>query len=311
MKTPLKTILVTGGAGFIGSNLVLELQARYPEAWITVLDDFRSGDFKNLEGFRGDVVAADVSRLDWRAQFGGEPWDAVFHLASITDTTEHNQLLQIHDNVEGFRRLLEYVKPARTPVVYATSAATYGIGSGINRLGDPQKPANVYAFSKVVLERLAARYSALHPGWKITGLRYFNVYGPGEAHKGVPASMIYHLAQQMKSGRNPRLFKYGEQKRDFVYVKDIVSYTIAALGAGRSPVYNAGSGEARPFNDIVAILNRLLGLKAEVEYIDNPFAFYQPHTEADISLTKAELGVSPAYSLEAGIEDYFKSGKLV
>src|SRR3954464_12935936 len=121
----MQNMLVTGGAGFIGSNLTLKLQEMHPKARITVVDDFRSGDFKNLEGFRGDFVAADVSRLDWNAQFKDRAFDAIFHEGSITDTTEHDQFLQVHDNVEGFRKLLEFAKSNHTPVVYASSAATY------------------------------------------------------------------------------------------------------------------------------------------------------------------------------------------
>ena len=308
----MNSILVTGGAGFIGSNLTLELQSRFPSAWITVLDDFRSANFKNLEGFKGDVVAKDMSRIDWKGQFGQTEWDAVFHLASITDTTEHGQRLQVEDNVESFRKLLDFVRPYKTPVVYATSAATYGITSGgVNRLEDPRKPANIYAFSKVILENLANHYTNLESGWKIVGLRYFNVYGPREEHKGVPASMILHLAKQMKASQRPRIFEFGEQNRDFVYVKDIVNYTVGALEAKVSTVFNAGSGQPRSFNDLVSALNGVLGTNFEPEYIKNPYEHYQPHTEADMSKMEKELGIKPAYSLEEGIKDYYESGLLV
>src|SRR5262245_15106717 len=145
----MQRILVTGGAGFIGSNLALELQERFPEADITVADDFRSGDFRNLRGFRGDFVAADLSRVDWHAQFRDAQFDAIFHEASITDTTEHNQFLQAHDNIEAFRRLLEFAGSSQVPVVYASSAATYGISSGANQETQEPAPANIYAFSKV------------------------------------------------------------------------------------------------------------------------------------------------------------------
>jgi ADP-L-glycero-D-manno-heptose 6-epimerase len=290
--------------------LVLELQNRYPDARITVLDDFRSGHFRNLRGFGGDVVAADISRLDWERQFGKPDWDAVFHLASITDTTEHNQLLQVHDNVEGFRRLLEFVRRSHTPVVYASSAATYGIASGINREDQPPAPANVYAFSKVQLDNLAARHAAEEPLWKIVGLRYFNVYGPREHHKAKAASMMHQLAVQMAQGRRPRIFKMGEQKRDFVYVKDVVNMTIGALKAKSSVIMNCGSGKPRSFNDVIANLNRVLGLSLETEYIDNPYPFYQPHTEADMALGKQEIGHVPQFSLEQGMDDYHASGFL-
>lgn len=307
----MKSILVTGGAGFIGSNLCLELQERFADAWITVVDDFRSGDFKNLQGFRGDIVAADLSRLNWQDQFGRPEFDAVFHLASITATTEHNQFLQVHDNVESFRRLLRFIEPSQAPIVYASSAATYGIASRVNREDDPPAPANVYAFSKVHLDNLARHTAQNYPDWKIVGLRYFNVYGPREAHKGLAASMILHLARQMHAGQRPRIFRAGQHKRDFVYVKDIVTYTIAALDAPHSTILNAGSGQPRSFNELVAILNQALGTSFDPEYIENPYPFYQPHTEADMSQTQALLKCKPQFSLEKGVEDYLASGYLV
>lgn len=285
----MQNILVTGGAGFIGSNLTLTLQQKYPDARITVIDDFRSGDFKNLEGFKGDVLAADLADLNLKYYFKGTKFDALFHLASITDTTDHNQLRQVRDNVESWRTLLDYFAGKKTALVYATSAATYGISSGVNRIGDPLRPANVYAFAKVQLENLAARYAAENPEQRLAGVRYFNVYGPRETHKGIPASMILHLARQIREGKNPRIFKFGEQKRDFVYVNDIVAGTIAAAVVPRAQaagmVYNLGSGKPRPFNDVITGLNAVLGTQAQPEYIDCPFSFYQPHTEADLALS--------------------------
>jgi ADP-L-glycero-D-manno-heptose 6-epimerase len=301
-----RSILVTGGAGFIGSNLTLALQAKYPQARLVVVDDFRSGDFLNLEGFRGDVVTADVSRLDWSAQFKDLSFDAIFHEASITDTTVHDQFLQVHDNVEGFRRLLEFAERTLTPVVYASSAATYGIASNAQVMSEdqPPAPANVYAFSKVQLDNLARMYAALHSSWRIVGVRYFNVYGPHESHKKAAASMIYQLYRQMKAGRRPRVFKFGEHKRDFVYVKDVVALTMRALAAPRSTVYNCGSGHPFSFNEIIEALNRTLGLKLEPEYFDNPYPFYQPHTEADMTRARTELEFTPQFPPAAGIADY-------
>ncbi|MBI4025621.1 MAG: ADP-glyceromanno-heptose 6-epimerase [Verrucomicrobia bacterium] len=306
----LKKVLVTGGAGFIGSNLVLTLQERHPQAWIVVADDFRSGNFKNLVDFRGDVAGMDVSRMDWRAQFGLERFDAIFHEASITDTTEHDQRLQVHDNVEGFRRALEFARPTKTPVVYASSAATYGIGgAAVNVEDQPPKPANVYAFSKMILDNIAREQARRVSAWRIVGVRYFNVYGPREAHKGAAASMIYQLAQQIRAGKRPRVFKSGEQKRDFVYVKDVVEATLLGLNAPNG-VYHAGSGHARSFNDVIAALQAQLGTRLETEYFNNPYPFYQPHTEADLSRSRARLGYAPKFSLEDGVRDYFKSGFL-
>ena len=312
-----KHILVTGGAGFIGSNLTLQLQREYSQARITIIDDFRCGDFHNLEGFNGDLIAADLTNLDLPHYFGRNKPDAVFHLASITDTTNHNQLEQVRDNVESFRNLLNFFAGAETRLVFASSAATYGIASGMNSLTQERKPANVYAFSKVQLENLAHQFAREYSRSWIVGLRYFNVYGPRETHKGVPSSMIYQLAQQMRAGKNPRIFEFGEQMRDFVYVKDIVRFTLAAATCesaradGKAAIYNAGSGEPRSFNDIVTNLNRVLKTDLKTEYIPNPYAFYQPHTQADLSETEKRLKVAPEYSLERGIDDYLASGWLV
>ncbi len=303
MKEKTSSYLVTGGAGFIGSNLVLALQEKFPDARLTVIDDFRSGDFKNLRGYRGDVVAADLSQLDWPAQFDHEKFEGIFHLASITDTTLHEQFPQIHDNVESFRRLLQFARPNRIPLVYASSAATYGATDGVSLETHEAAPANVYAFSKVIMDNLARRVMEDEPDWKIVGLRYFNVYGPREAHKGVPASMILHLSRQMTEGYRPRIFKHGEQKRDFVYVKDIVQGTLRAL-EGHRGIYNLGSGQARTFNELIVILNQTLGTKFEPEYFDNPHAHYQNFTQADLTNARKSLGYEPQFSLEEGVADY-------
>jgi ADP-L-glycero-D-manno-heptose 6-epimerase len=300
------SILITGGAGFIGSNLVLTLQERMPQARLTVIDDFRSGDFKNLSGYKGDFVAQNLATLDWRQQFGDEKFDAIFHLASITDTTLHDQFVQTHDNVESFRRLLNFAKPHRTRVVYASSAATYGAASTASVETNGAAPANVYAFSKAIMDNLANRAARESHDSIIVGLRYFNVYGPREAHKGVPASMVYHLSRQMTSGQRPRIFKHGEQQRDFVYVKDIVEGSLRALEAKQSGIYNLGSGRARSFNELIDILNRSLGTDFKPEYIENPHAHYQNFTQADLTQVGSSLGYEPNYPLETGVADYMK-----
>ncbi len=306
-----KHIVITGGAGFVGSNLVHEMAKRYPEAELTVVDDFRSGDFKNLEGFKGDIIAGDLKQLDLKHYFGGHKIDLVFHLASITDTTDHNQFRQVHDNVESWRNLLNYFEGRKTRLVYASSAATYGIAAGVNKVDQLPKPANIYAFSKVQLDNLACRWARENSKQIVVGLRYFNVYGPHESHKGAASSMILQLAQQIRRGQAPRIFKHGEQLRDFVYVKDIVSCTILAARARTSGIYNAGSGVPRTFNDIVANLNRVLKTNWQAEYIENPHVHYQPHTEADLTDTTRALRYKPKFTLEKGIDDYAASGFLV
>ena len=299
--------VVTGGAGFIGSNLTLALQEKFPEARLTVIDDFRSGNFKNLAGYRGDFVAQNLATLDWREKFGDPAaagFDAIFHLASITDTTNHDQFEQVHDNVESLRRLLNFARPTKTRIVYASSASTYGAVTRASVESNGAAPANAYSFSKVIMDNIARRAVAGSPDWIIVGLRYFNVYGPREAHKGVPASMVYHLAQQMKAGQRPRIFKHGDQKRDFVYVKDAVEGTIRALDVQTSGIYNLGSGKARSFNELVDVLNKCLGTNFEPDYIDNPHAHYQNFTQADLTNARGELGYEPRFPLEQGVRDY-------
>ena len=299
-------IIITGGAGFIGSNLTLALEDKFPEARLTVIDDFRSGNFKNLEGYGGDLVAENLAMLDWVEKFGDEKFDAIFHLASITDTTLHDQFVQVHDNVESFRRLLNFARPTKTRIIYASSAATYGPATEASMESNGAAPANVYAFSKVIMDNIARRAAAESPDWIIVGLRYFNVYGPREAHKGVPSSMVYHLAQQIKAGKRPRIFKYGEQKRDFVYVKDAVEGTIRVLDAKTSGIYNLGTGEARSFNELIEVLNKCLGTNFEPEYFDNPHAHYQNFTQADLASARKALRYEPRFSLEDGVRDYMQ-----
>ncbi len=292
-------VLITGGAGFVGSNLALEIQRGWPQARLTVVDDFRSGHFRNLAGYRGDLVALDAAGYR-----GGPRFDLVFHMASITDTTVHDQRQMIRDNVEGFRNILALARACGARVVYASSAAVYGQGGARMTEDDAARPANVYAFSKAVLDNLAAR--AVADGLKVTGLRYFNVYGPGESHKGAAASMIYQLYRQMKADRRPRIFRFGEQKRDFVYVSDVVQATLLAAQRGWNTVYNVGSGQARSFNHVIAALNLAMGTKLKPEYFDNPYAFYQEFTEADLSRARRDLGYKPAFNLESGVADYVK-----
>jgi ADP-L-glycero-D-manno-heptose 6-epimerase len=302
-------LLITGGAGFIGSNLTLALQEKFPNARLTVIDDFRSGNFKNLTGYRGDFVAQNLATLDWREQFGdpaAAAFDAIFHLASITDTTLHDQFVQVHDNVESFRRLLTFARSTKTRVIYASSASTYGAVTQPSIESNGAAPANAYSFSKVIMDNIARQAATESPDWIIIGLRYFNVYGPREAHKGIPASMIYHLARQIKSGQRPRIFEHGEQKRDFVYVKDAVDGSIRALNAQASGIYNVGSGQARSFNELVDVLNNCLGTNFEADYIDNPHAHYQNFTQADLTNARSALGYEPRFRLEDGVRDYMQ-----
>lgn len=297
--------LVTGGAGFIGSNLCWELAAR---GWqVVALDDFSTGTFENLRGFPGDVVAVDFGDVsDWASRVG--KIDAVFHQAAITDTTLTDQKLMMRVNVESFRNLLAWAAKAKVKrVVYASSAGVYGDLPAPMREDATPKPLNAYAFSKMVMETVAVQAK----GVKAVGLRYFNVFGPREAHKNKAASMIWQLSLQMKAGRRPRIFEFGEQYRDFIYVKDVVEANIVAFekttaGPG---AYNICTGRKTDFNTVVAALNSTLGTCSQPEYIKNPYPFYQNKTLGDPAKAHKALGFRARWTVAQALPDYFDSRK--
>ncbi|MBI5244587.1 MAG: NAD-dependent epimerase/dehydratase family protein [Elusimicrobia bacterium] len=298
----MKRALVTGAAGFIGSNLALELERL---GWqVAALDDFSSGHFENLRGFTGEVIAADVSRpQDWEGRVGRVC--AVFHQAAITDTTVSDPMRMMRVNVEGFRDVLGFALRARArSVVYASSAGVYGPGPCPMRETQAPNPLNIYGFSKTAMERVAAGFAAAHRGVQVTGLRYFNVYGPREAHKKKAASMIWQLYEQMRRGRRPRIFKRGEQYRDQIYVRDIVSANLKALAAGKNGVFNVCTGRGTDFNTIVKALNGVLGTSRQPEYFDNPYPFYQDQTLGDPAAAKKALGFAARWSFSEGVKDY-------
>jgi len=299
--------LVTGGAGFIGSNLAFTLSGER-KAGVAVLDNFSSGNFKNLLGFKGDVISDDICLREWWDKVGEV--DAVFHEAAITDTTVHDQKRMMEVNVEGFRNILRFaLEKGVKKVVYASSAAVYGNGGCPMREDQPLTPENVYGFSKAMMDNTAREFAEAHKDITLVGLRYFNVYGPREYYKGHAASMMYQLYLQMKAGRRPRIFKFGEQMRDFVYVKDIVRANLNALEAENSCVVNAASGAPEDFNKVIDCLNKALGVKIAPEYFDNPYGFYQLKTQADQKRAKAYLNYRPEWNLEDGIADYVKEMK--
>ena len=299
-------ILVTGGAGFIGSNLAKRLVGDGHQ--VVALDDFSSGDWNNLIDFRGDVLTLDVS-AETSPLERTEPFEVIFHEASITDTTVMDQRKMMHNNVEGFRKVLDLAAKWQSRVVWASSAATYGRGASPNKESQPAAPLNVYGYSKLAMERLADRYreKLKHP---IVGLRYFNVYGAGENHKGKFASMIGQLARQMRGGKRPRIFTDGEQRRDFVYIDDVIQANLRAMTAKAGGVFNVGSGAANSFNRVVSELNRVLGTNLPPEYFENPYSFFQNWTEADLTEARRGLGYAPAYDLARGIDAYHESGQL-
>ncbi|MDX2132531.1 MAG: NAD-dependent epimerase/dehydratase family protein [Planctomycetota bacterium] len=336
------TYIVTGGAGFIGSNLVAEILRRRPEAHVVVVDPMLSGSFANivealaragLRPFRGEVLPEHAGNMDWPHMLRTTRAAGVFHLGAITDTTVTDEQRMLHANLGGFYADLETGMLAAchatdVPLVYASSAATYGSpADAADRTPFPEhaagRPSNVYGFSKWLMEQEHARFEREHAGTAqsitgratIVGLRYFNVFGPGESRKGHMASMVYQLATRLLAGQAPRLFTDGTQARDQVPVEDVVDCTLRASGLfGASPirsgVYNLGSGRATSFNQIVRCLREALEIPAgtlETEYFEMPPAvrrFYQDFTCADMRLAAEGLSWRPARDPERAIVEY-------
>lgn len=321
-------ILVTGGAGFIGSNLALKLEQRFSEAHVTIIDDLSSGTFRNLQGFKGDLLTANLTELplDFNPSY-----DYVFHLASISDTRVLDEQKQCHNNIEGFRAVLSRVFAVNkdTRVVYASSASVYGVDTPKTPFKETQelKPENVYAFTKVQLENLA-RALLTKVGLPVYGVRFFNVYGPGEGHKGTHASMIRQLAKQARKNGSVKLFADGTQERDFVHVDDATEIMISLMDYnGKQPVFNCGSGVEMSFNTVTnfiaeAFRDYMLTIQPENEkdilahetadivnreYVLCPYPFFQKYTCADMSLAKQELGFEPKASTIHSVTKYIQS----
>jgi ADP-L-glycero-D-manno-heptose 6-epimerase len=319
-----KTILITGGAGFIGSNLAFYFQNNHPDAKVVILDSFRSGEtfsngnlksfghFKNLIGFNGEIISGDINDKDLLLELEiNYKFDYIFHEAAISDTTALEQDLMIKTNVNAYKDLLELAIRHEANMIYASSAATYGNAESPQRVGR-EAPQNVYGFSKLSMDNLSREYMK-ECDISIVGLRYFNVYGKGEYFKNTTASMVLQFGHQILAGKNPRLFE-GSDKilRDFIYIEDIVQANIKAMNPKESGIYNVGTGKARSFQDIVDILQCELGTNLTCQYIPNPFiGSYQFHTEADIATTREALGYEPQFEMEDAIKAYVSEIKRI
>lgn len=309
-------IVVTGAAGFIGSCMVKKLNEE-GHTDIVVVDEF--GHEEKNRNLEGKIYSEKVHRND----FPGWLWekyyftDAIFHMGARTDTTEKDWDIFQELNLDYSKALWELCAQHNIPLIYASSAATYGLGEhGYNDRHDivgQLHPLNPYGDSKNLFDQWALQQEALPPHWY--GLKFFNVYGPNEYHKGRMASVIFHTVRQIKATGGMKLFRShrpdfqdGQQSRDFVYIKDVVQVMFWLYQhRPANGLYNLGTGKARSFYDLAANTFRAMGLEPNISFIDTPEDIrdtYQYFTEADMSKLRLAGYDKPFYTLEEGIEDY-------
>ena len=312
-------ILVTGAAGFIGSCMVGYLNRKGYQN-IIIVDEF--DDENKKLNYEDKKIIARVDRnglFDW---LNDHPMqiDFVFHLGARTDTTEFDYAILEKLNVDFSKKIWGYCTEKNIPLVYASSAATYGDGElGYKDDHDlPYKlnPLNPYGKSKNEFDKWVLKEKTQPPFW--AGLKFFNVYGPNEYHKNRMASVIFHSFNQIKSSGKVKLFrshkaeyKDGEQLRDFVYVKDVVDICYWLMNEKpASGLYNLGTGKARTFKDLVTAIFKSLDKEPVIEFIDTPLDIrdkYQYFTEADMNKLRRVGYKEDFYSLEEGVEIYVKN----
>lgn len=289
-------IIVTGGAGFVGSNLVLALNRR-GHSDIIVVDDLKDGTkFRNLvEAEIADYRDKDVFLQQLTAGTLG-PIEAVFHNGACSDTTEWNGQYMMAVNYDYSKALLEYCLAHKIPFIYASSAAVYGGGKVFKEERQYERPLNLYGYSKFLFDQYVRRRMREGVKSQIVGFRYFNVYGPREQHKGKMASTAFHFNNEILATGNCKLFegsggyKDGEQRRDFIHVDDVCAVNQWVWEHPKvSGIFNLGTGRSQTFNDVANAVIKFHG-KGKIEYIafpENLKGRYQSFTEADMSALRA------------------------
>ncbi len=289
-------VLITGGAGFIGSNLAWKLVEKGYE--VTVLDNLFLGKTENLPPdahfIKGDV--RDYSLVKELTKV-----DVVFHEAAASSAPMFEEPFEaVEVNVNGFVNVLHAsLKNKVKKVIYASTSSIYGNNPVPHREDMKVKPINFYSATKLMNEHVASIYNLR--GLETVGLRYFSVYGPREKHKGKFANVVSQFLWLMLKNKPPVIYGRGEQTRDFVYVEDVIEANILAFEKNVSGVFNVGTGKETSFNELVKLLNKVLDKEIKPKYVENPIRNYVYRTMADVTKAEKELGFNPKYTLEGGI----------
>lgn len=307
-------IVVTGGAGFIGSNLVVALNQRGMSD-ILVVDDLSDGrkyrnivdcnirDYRDKDDFLNEIINGKINPKDIQA---------VFHQGACSSTTEWDGRMMMHNNYEYTKTLMHFCLQNRIQFIYASSAAVYGANQRFTEDPSNESPLNVYGYSKYQFDRYRRRVLPADHS-QVVGLRYFNVYGPREQHKGSMASVAFHFNNQVKEQGKVKLFAGtdgygdGEQRRDFVFVDDVVAVNLWFLdNPKQSGIFNVGTGRSQTFNEVANAVLAWHG-RGEIEYVpfpDHLKGCYQSFTEADISALRKAGYQQEFHDVAAGVKKY-------
>jgi ADP-L-glycero-D-manno-heptose 6-epimerase len=321
-------VIVTGAAGFVGANNVKALNDRGVTEIIAVDNLTRADKFRNLT----DCEIADyLDKTDFRERLAHDALpavEAVFHQGACSDTMESDGRYMLDNNYRYSLELLSWCQRKRVPYIYASSASVYGLGPIFTEGRACEKPLNVYGYSKFLFDQVVRRRTTDFVA-PVVGLRYFNVYGPRESHKGRMASVAFHHFNQFRNEGKVRLFEgshgyaNGEQRRDFIYVDDVVAANLHFLDRPQSGIYNLGTGRAQSFNDVaLTVVNTLRAQQGAmslslcdavaqglIQYIPFPEALrgkYQAFTQADVAQLRAAGFERPMASVEVGTAAYMR-----
>lgn len=288
--------LVTGASGFVG-NAIARYLVEVGDNEVTAIGSRSENEVPNAKLF----LSTHCSGVDWdRINYD---IDVLFHQAANNDTLCKDKEEIWRSNVDDTEMIFEEALDRGCKhFVYASSTAVYGNATGPFVVGEtPLQPLNLYGESKVAMEEFAAGFAERNPEVSVVGLRYCNIYGHGEAHKGRRASMIFQLVRDMRKGLPPRVFKHGEHQRAWIYIEDIIQANLCAATYNGSGVFGCGTEECPTFNELIAEIQANLRTNLETEYVDCPFKTYQGCTATDMSVTERELGFYPEYDYKRGI----------